>query len=352
MVLNVSVESIEKLVQSIREGLEYERGVNPSIIEIIETSDSALHIIASDRAEKSLLIGPGGRIVAEVSKILGRKTSIYGADEIQLKKYRLALTRRRINEIISDVNPNQREFLNILGKLISLEEDYPRSDFSYYDTSQTTAAAAIAYSGGVDSTATLVIARRAIQNVTALTIDMGPMFIDRRELERIKVDISELNITFEVIENLEVSHQVIERTESDRIHPCGMCHEHIMNTVKKIALARGFDVLLTGELLPSGRQSIEYKNGLLVVHLPAALSLSKYQTKQICNRDGVLRFGCNFISYHHRRGWRMCSPSVFRVLRELQAGVLSTGEALDLIKSILIPVFRAKKKDEVLMKGE
>ncbi|MHA1577262.1 MAG: hypothetical protein ACTSU3_07860, partial [Candidatus Thorarchaeota archaeon] len=52
------------------------------------------------------------------------------------------------------------------------------------------------------------------------------------------------------------------------------------------------------------------------------------------------RFGCNLVNQQHGKGWQFVGPSIFRVLRELQAGVLTTGKSLKLIRSILNPFIR------------
>ena len=120
-----------------------------------------------------------------------------------------------------------------------------------------------------------------------------------------------------------------------------------MSAIRQYATEIGADVLLTGEMLPTGRQSIEFDEEMLVVHLPAALAMSKYLTKEYYAQEAepkdANRFGCQFLAQRHREGWKNCGPSIFRVLRELQGDVLTTGEALELVKSILIPAFKSMK---------
>ncbi|MFW9919554.1 MAG: hypothetical protein ACFFED_08145 [Candidatus Thorarchaeota archaeon] len=346
----MSVESIENLVISIREEFGYARGIPPSVVEVIERNSTSLHIIVSDRSEKSLMIGPGGRIAAELSKRLNRKVSIHGADELLMKVHRLKLTLIRIEDLISIVNQRQKEFLTILRNLVILEMNYPRSDISDFNQLHRDISVGVAFSGGIDSSAALLTTTRIISSVTALTANMGPRFIDPREKARIK-DISfELGSDIEIIEDLSERESLIQNVEAGNIHPCGTCHEITMRKLKEHATEKELDVLVTGELLPTGRQSIEFVKGLLIVHFPAALALTKYRTKEIGHTikpsSNMMRFGCTFLASQHRTGWSACGPSIFRVLRELQGGVLSTGEALSLIKSILLPAIKVSKEEQ------
>jgi predicted PP-loop superfamily ATPase len=96
---------------------------------------------------------------------------------------------------------------------------------------------------------------------------------------------------------------------------------------------------VTGEMLPSGRQALDLQENILIIHLPAALALSKYRTERISEESGKeifrRKFGCNLVAKSHSKGWKNSGPSIFRVLRELEAGVLTTGQSLEYIKDIV-----------------
>lgn len=346
----MQANSIQKLITEIREEFDYSRGVQPSILDVLEDDEDTLYVIVSDRAEKSLMIGPGGRIAAELSKKLERKVTFYGQDELILRKHRLNLTLKRIDEVVDKSTAGQKRFLSFLKNLVLEELNYPRISRLSQHPMNSDVPMAVAYSGGTDSGATLIIANTFSNQVKAFTVNMGPRFIDQREMNRMKEFTSNLNVSLEIVENKEEAFEVLEKTEAGKIHPCGTCHEIIMTSVKRIMKEQHFDILLTGELLPTGRQSIEVNDETLIIHLPAALAFSKYRTRQVNNRyqseKSNTRFGCAFLSDYHTMGWRVCGPSIFRVLRELQGGVLSTGEALELIKSILLPILKTKTEME------
>lgn len=346
MVFKMSIESIEKLVDEIRTEFRYSRGVAPVIVDVIERNSTDLHVIVSDRAEKSLMIGPRGIIAAEIAKRTDRKVSFYGADEILIRNHRLGLSLKRIDELIDQVNRKQKEVITMIGDLVKLERDYPATSMFELDYVSRNANLGIAYSGGYDSTGALLIVRKLFPRLKAFTVNLGPRFIDPREIERMHEQLKELGVTFFLIEDKAEFSAILDKMQEGKSHPCRLCHEVTMECVKKAAIEERIDVLITGELLPTGRQSMEYEKGLLTIHLPAALALSKYRTKEISSgkrNTNITRFGCAHLANLHRRGWRDCGPSIFRVLRELQAGILSSGEALKLIKSILLPLLRDRK---------
>jgi predicted PP-loop superfamily ATPase len=113
----------------------------------------------------------------------------------------------------------------------------------------------------------------------------------------------------------------------------------ILATLLRYAAESDHSVVVTGELLPGGRQAIVKTGNLLIVHLPAALSLTKHRTEHISEAYGRRiprrQFGCRLVADTHAKGWMNVGPSIKRVLRELQAGILTTGQALEYIKAIV-----------------
>ncbi|MHA1908454.1 MAG: hypothetical protein ACW98Y_14230 [Candidatus Thorarchaeota archaeon] len=335
-------EEILQTTLEIRRELEYNRGVEPEIIECWEHNDGSVHIVLSDRAEKSLFIGPGGRIATELSKRLGKSVALFSYEEILTRRHRLSLTLKRIVEIQNQVSQNQKHFLEFLTHCLERESLHPEPVEEEKSTPSHSVRIAIAYSGGVDSGASLLIMKEAFTETHAVTVDLGYRMLGEQEKIKITERLAVLGIKQIFIEPLDGITSVIERTEEGRIHPCGSCHRVTMESVKKYFKENEYDVLVTGEMLPSGRQSVEFDQGALIVHLPAALALSKYRTIQVNrkmpNTDYSMKFGCRFLSESHLRGWSSISPSLSRVLRELQGGVLTTGDALGQMKSILQPI--------------
>jgi predicted PP-loop superfamily ATPase len=334
---------ISELIQSIRAELNLMRGVSPRIDEIYQHGER-LHLIAPDRAEKSLLLGPGGRIAAELAKRTGLKITIYGADEILIKKHRLQLTKSRIGEILKQVTPSQITFLNHLQTLIDRELAYPAELNQIYSSKNEMPDVSLAFSGGVDSTASVMILKEGGIAPHAIMAELGHQFHNPKDIKQAEDWCDLQNIKMTKISLVNENNDLIERVDAGRVHPCGECHNRIMKRVKEYSIKNNYEVLVTGELLPSGRQSLDLQEKILIVHLPAALSLTKYRTERISEKSGrkVFRrkFGCNLVAKSHKKGWRNSGPSIYRVLRELEAGVLTTGQGLDYIKNIFLNTTR------------
>ena len=173
----------------------------------------------------------------------------------------------------------------------------------------------------------------------AIMISLGHHMHNPKDIERAEEWCKQIGVQLISLNHSEEIHDILERVEEGRIHPCGECHNCIMEGVREFASKNNYEVLVTGELLPSGRQAVLVREGLLIIHLPAALSLTKHRTERIAQESGKKlfrrKFGCNLVSKSHSKGWRNIGPSIFRVLRELEAGVLTTGQTLDYIKDII-----------------
>ena len=333
------IESIAALIQEIRIELALTRGVPPKIEKIIEHDDGSLHIITADRAEKSLLLGPGGRIATELAKTTSREVTVYGQDELILREHRLKLTLNRIEEIYDHLNQQQKQFIDLLRQIISNELLYPEIPSRTNERPQLSLKIAVAYSGGIDSSAATFILKQSGLNPEAITVHLGREFYTPDEMKQIHQWCNANKVNQILVEPPIEIDNVVQATKEGRIHPCGQCHEIIHESVRDYVRKNRYSILVTGELLPSGRQSIVQEDNLLVVHLPGALALSKYKTEMLAKesgkRVGRKRFGCRLAATANSRGWRNAGPSIFRVLRELEAGILTTGQGLDYIRDIV-----------------
>ena len=170
-------------------------------------------------------------------------------------------------------------------------------------------------------------------------VDLGFQYQNPREIEHAEEWCLSHDITITKLPLYNENCDLVERVEAGRVHPCGECHVRIMDYVREYAIKENYDVIVTGEMLPSGRQAITLDDSLMTIHLPAALALTKYRTETISEDNGKTlfrrKFGCNLVAKSHTKGWKNIGPSVFRVLRELEAGVLTTGQSLDYIKNII-----------------
>ena len=92
--------------------------------------------------------------------------------------------------------------------------------------------------------------------------------------------------------------------------------------------------MIFGDLLATGSQSMNFKEDILRINLPALLSATKGETKDLAGIFGVTStgsYGCPLLSEVHKKYGYMRRFSIQRVLRETRAGVLESGEALDMI---------------------
>lgn len=331
-------KKINEWIMEIRNNLELTRGVDPIVENIVETEDTVT-VIVGDRAEKSQCIGPGGRIAAELSKKINKQVSILSLTEIEVRKRRLELTLQRIDELKKQTSVHD-SFLEYLENRITFEIDHPYSINLQIDAKKKDQRLIlVAYSGGTDSSASLLLLKRWGYNPLAVTSDAGPRILPPNLKEQIKEICSIVKVDHEFID---VSHDMqvtISGAIEGRFHPCGSCHSITMNSITEYALRKKIGILVTGELLPHGRQALEINGNLLLVHLPAALALTKFKTVSICGKEHLNtqshQFGCQFLSQIHGTVPGMIQPSIDRVLRELEAGILTNGKALSYIKYIL-----------------
>ncbi len=338
-------QEFSDILREVRAELNLTRGIHPEILRVDEI-DGMIHVVVPDRADKSLCLGPGGRVTAKISNQLGRNLSIHTEDEIMLLETKLRRTASRIEELLPECSTSQHPFLRFLLDVVEKRMKNPIGSISWQKQVKMETKIAIAYSGGADSSAVLAYLSNVGIQPDAITTDPGPETLPPHLKKRITENCDKLGITHQFIQKPESLEDVASRAKEGRIHPCGPCHEQLLLAVENESHQEKYDVLLTGEMLPSGRQSMIMSKGLLIVHIPAALALTKFNTRKLSESVGITHdtttFGCHLLSGLHVRGWQMVGPSIFRVLRELEAGVLTTGQALVLVKSILRPILKLK----------
>ncbi len=329
-------EEMEQLIRETRDQLGFTRGVPPEVEEVDRLDNGTLLVVTADRAEKSVCLGPGGRIVAKISKRLGQPVTIVAREELLARRQRLRTTAQRINELAGVVTPPQQDFLGTLRQLIQREMidalDTIREGLAPSRHVKVT----LAFSGGTDSCAAAILLSRAEIRPTLATVDLGRDFLSEHDMRAIREIADQLDLPHEVVPGGEMHAEVARRAIEEAVHPCGKCHALMYDLLIEHAREQRGHVLVTGELLPTGRQSIVSLGRILMVHLPAALAMTKYRDTLLCREAEVspLSGGCRLIRRALGAEWRITGPAVFRVLRELEAGVLTTGEALDQVKSL------------------
>lgn len=344
-------DKITQNIRSIREDLGYKRGVDPIIDESHVGVNGHIIAVVPDRAEKSLCLGPGGWIVAEFAKRTGSSITFYGRDELALRRQRLIAALTRLKDIEEQAEIDLQPFLRMLSSSVRSSISFPRRPLVDMAGIRTKGEIAVALSGGMDSAASLVLCREWSPCIVAMTADLGPEVLSEDEKRHITSWCNSLEILHEFLSIQEEIEPIHISARFGDIHPCGACHEKIIRRIRDRARRRGIGIVITGELLPTGRQSIEYENDLLVIHLPALFSLSKHDTKTIFQETELRQvdngFGCRFLTSLHSHGWAMVGPSLFRVLRELEAGILTTGQALEFSKNIVKSALKSRSNSAV-----
>ncbi len=339
---------MERLLEDTRKSLDLDRGENPQVRRVIEHPEGQLHAIVPDRAEKSQCIGPGGRLAAKIARQIGKDVAFHGADELALRRVRLEASKHRLHEIMTTSKFSDNNLFRWLEDLITLEIAFPVQSLHDYQPDNNKGLAAVAYSGGVDSSAALVILRDAEMESVAYTISPHPQVLAPPDISAIVEVCEKLDATCRIVEVPSMIGGIMEKSRQGRIHPCGDCHIALMAKVIEEAKADGHNIIVTGQSLPTGRQALQEQDGMLQIHLPALLSLTKYRMTDILKHRGFSprreTFGCNFLRNLHNMGWGMVGPSVYRILRELEAGVLNSRQAWRFIKKVAKPSMKNRRQ--------
>ena len=338
---------------------------------VFDSKNNELLIITPDRPDKSAVIGKGGWVVGKLREKSGiKKIHVEAYTDIMVKKYRMELAGEKIHDLTSKkpfdnhmaLNNlmdmlfekignlslfNFSDYLNIkndmknnsnvddLEKNNSKEtknkETVDNSEFNKNDGYK----AVVALSGGTDSSFSLIVSNYLGFNPLAVTADPGSIVLP----QHFKNNINNL------CENLGVHHsyidldfsEIISESFEGRFHPCGRCSKMIHQAVISHAKENNINIVIFGDMLSTGSQSLIYKDGILRINLPAFLGVSKQEMQRLTDIFDVKKsnyFGCPLLGEVQKKFPHMRRYSIQRVLRETRAGVLEPGQALDLIWSL------------------
>lgn len=336
-------ELIEKIIE-IRENIGHEY-VEPEIKEIYYENDE-LTIITPDRPEKSIIIGKGGWVVGKLREELQVKSiHVISYTDIVLKEYQLGLSLKHTKKII-DNNIIPETYIEPFNNLYNLlEKKYNRP----YDNTIVTnyikdnitkkpfskACVVVALSGGVDSSFTTILTKALGFNVQAVTVDPGTIILPNQFKHNIKNLTTTINVEHKYLKT-DMTH-IIEEALNGKIHPCGRCSSHIEEVVSEYLKDNKKEIMIYGDLLSTGSQSIVKKYDVIRINLPALFRMEKTEVKNIVTKYSVKKikgYGCPLVVQVHKKYPQYRPFSIQRVLRETRAGILEPGEALDLIKTI------------------
>ena len=322
-------------VNAIRDEIGHDK-VNISIEEIY-FENNELWIITEDRPDKSAIIGKGGWVVGKLREKLNLESiHVESYGDFLNKKYKLRLSKKTVNNLDLDLVgiENLKKTIEYkLDNIYSFNFENYFNEFEFEESSNTEAV--VALSGGVDSSFSLILAKKLGFNPTAVTVDPGTIILPKQFKRNIKT----------VTESLDINHTYIDTDYSDiveesftgKVHPCGRCSKNTSELVKEYAKNEKIPIIIFGDMLATGSQCINLQDDSLYrLNLPASLSVGKQEIKSLIKNYDLSTFkgfGCPLLYEVHRKFPHMKKFSIQRILRETRSGALEPGEALDLIWS-------------------
>ena len=332
-----SEEFILNEVNSIRRQIGHEEA--DIYIEKIYFSEKTneLWIITEDRPDKSAIIGKGGWVVGKLKEKLNLESihvESYG-DFLQ-KEYKLRLSKRTVNDLDLDLVG-----INNLSDIIETKLDniYSFDIENYFNDNDLNESdeveAVVALSGGVDSSFSLILAKKLGFNPVAVTVDPGTIILPNQYKLNIQKLTKDLNIRHEYI-NADYS-EIISESLTGKFHPCGRCSKNTGELVKEYAKDREIPIIVFGDMLATGTQCINLQeDSLYRLNLTASLSVGKQEIKSLIRHYDLREFkgfGCPLLYEVHKKYPHLKKYSIQRILRETRSSALEPGEALDLIWS-------------------
>ena len=296
-----------------------------------------LWIITEDRPDKSAIIGKGGWVVGKLREKLGLESiHVESYGDFLNKEYKLKLSKKTVNNLNLDLVGLENLEKTIENKL---ENIYSFNFDTYFNENQfeesENVEAVVALSGGVDSSFSLILAKKLGFNPIAITVDPGTIILPKQFKNNIKLLTESLNIKHEYI-NADYS-QVIKESFTGKLHPCGRCSKNTGEIAKKYAKDNKIPIIIFGDMLATGSQCINLQeDSLYRLNLPASLSVGKQEIKSLIKNYDLKTFkgfGCPLLYEVHKKFPYMKKFSIQRILRETRSGALEPGEALDLIWS-------------------
>ncbi|WP_406534772.1 7-cyano-7-deazaguanine synthase [Methanobrevibacter sp.] len=328
-------ESILNEVNAIRAEIGHEK-VDISIEEIY-FENNELWIITEDRPDKSAIIGKGGWVVGKLREKLGLESiHVESYGDFLNKEYKLKLSKKTVNNLDLDsvgLKNLEHAIDNKLNNIYSFNFDTYFKEHEFEESRNTEAV--VALSGGVDSSFSLILAKKLGFNPIAVTVDPGTIILPKQFKENIKLVTESLNISHEYIET--DYSDIIEESFTGKLHPCGRCSKNTSHLVKEYAKNNEIPIIVFGDMLATGSQCINMQDDSLYrLNLPASLSVGKQEIKSLIRTYDLKEFkgfGCPLLYEVHRKFPYMKKFSIQRILRETRSGALEPGEALDLIWS-------------------
>jgi len=330
-------EFILSEVNAIRDEIGHDK-VNIFIEELyFNENTNELWIITEDRPDKSAIIGKGGWVVGKLREKLGLESiHVESYGDFLNKNYKLKLSKKTIGNIDLDLlglKNLEKTIDNKLDNIYSFNFENYFNENSFEESSNTEVV--VALSGGVDSSFSLILAKKLGFNPVAVTVDPGTIILPNQFKKNIKLLIDSLDIHHEYIEADYTD--VVKESFTGKLHPCGRCSKNTGELVKQYAKDKEIPIIVFGDMLATGSQCINMQeDSLYRLNLPASLSVGKQEIKSLIKNYDLSTFkgfGCPLLYEVHKKFPHMKKFSIQRILRETRSGALEPGEALDLIWS-------------------
>ena len=322
-------------VNLIRDEIGHEN-VNISIEEIY-LENNELWIITEDRPDKSAIIGKGGWVVGKLKEKLDLDSiHVESYGDFLNKEYKLKLSKKTVENLNLDSVGLKNLKTTIEYKLDNIYSFNFEKYFNDYEFDESSnPEAVVALSGGVDSSFSLILAKKLGFNPVGVTVDPGTIILPKQFKQNIKLITESLSIPHEYIQTDYC--EIIQESFTGRIHPCGRCSKRTSELVKEYAKVNEIPIIVFGDMLATGSQCINMQDDSLYrLNLPASLSVGKQEIKSLIKNydlNTFKGFGCPLLYEVHKKFPYLKKFSIQRILRETRSGALEPGEALDLIWS-------------------
>jgi uncharacterized protein len=357
--LKLTKEKIIEHVKKIRKEIGHaDSEINIKELIYNETKNE-MWIISTDRPDKSAIIGKGGWVVGRLREELEiDKIHVESHSDYLLKKYQMKLSLDSVRSFIKRQKNQTSENKAIIGpmeNLKSLLEEKIKNIYNFdLDTYFTkhdyslnedyNPRVIVALSGGVDSSFSLVLAKKLGFNPLSVTIDPGTIILPKQFKKNINNLCKDLSVKHKYIS---VDYkEIIDDSLNGRFHPCGRCSDTTEKTLFNYGIENDIHTVIFGDMLSTGFQCItKYniktkgnigKKELFRLNLPATLSIGKEEIKNTIekyNLEKIKGFGCPLLYEVHKNYPHLKKFSIQRILRETRSGALEPGEALNLIWS-------------------
>lgn len=264
-----------------------------------------LKIIALDRPDKSAIIGKGGWVVGKLKESLKlNKIHVESYSDYILKKYQIELSLKAVKDFISKYPKNENFLINLEKLLEEMNKDIYNFNLNSYlenlsftkknrnsylentdSKNENKHKAIVALSGGVDSSFSLILAKKLGFNPIAITIDPGTIILPRQFKSNIdklckKLDIEHIYLNIDY-------NDIIENSLNGNFHPCGRCSQKIKEVLFDYTVESNIDIVIFGDMLSTGSQCITKHDIMLnkTKNNSSSQNNSTYPTEKKLSKD-------------------------------------------------------------------